>query len=85
MRSGDGLEHLDRARLGVGALALADHRAHAVAGHGAGDEDDVAVAARDAVAAVGERVDRQLELVAARDGRVCVGACHRPQRSGRRR
>ena len=60
------LDDLDRARLGVRALGLADDRADAVAGHGAGDEHDVAVVARDAVAAVGERVDRQLELVAAR-------------------
>ena len=69
-----GLEDLDRARLRVGPLALADHRPHAVAGHGAGDEHDVAVGARDARAAEGERVDRQLQLVAAlRPGRV-VGA-----------
>ena len=43
---GRGLEDLDRARLGVGALGLADHGADAVAGHGAGDEDDVAVSRR---------------------------------------
>ncbi len=63
---GRGLEHLDRARLGVGALGLADDRAHAVARHGAGDEDDVALEPGDAVAAVGQRVDGQLEHVAAR-------------------
>ena len=56
------LEHLERARLGVGALALRDDGAHAVAGHGAGDEDDVTLHARDAVAAVGERVDGEVEL-----------------------
>ena len=39
-----GLEYVDRARLGVGALGLGDHRAHAVAGQAAGDEDDVAAA-----------------------------------------
>jgi len=61
-----GLDDLDRARLGVGALGLPDHGADAVAGHGSGHEDHVAVVARDAVPAVGERVDRQLELVAAR-------------------
>ena len=59
------LEQLDRARLGVPS-GLADLRADAVAGHGAGDEDDVAVlAARDAVAAVGEAVDGELEDVPA--------------------
>ena len=62
---GAGLEDLHRARLGVGPLALADDRAHAVAGNGAGDEHHVAVDARHAGAAEGERVDRQLELVAA--------------------
>ena len=59
------LEHLERARLGVGALALRDDRAHEVAGDRAGDEDDVALEAGDAVAAVGERVDAQVELGAA--------------------
>ena len=80
------LEHLDRARLGVRALGLPDHRPHAVAGHGAGHEHDVAVAARDAVAAVGERVDRQLQLVAARrpglgggGGHPSTVACARPR------
>ena len=74
---GRGLEDLDRARLGVGALGLADDRAHAVARHGAGDEHDVAVAAGDAVAAVGERVDGELELIAARGaGRGCRGGGH---------
>jgi hypothetical protein len=62
---GRGLEDLDRARLGVGALGLADDRAHPIAGQRARHEDDVAVAARDAVAAVGERIDGQVELVAA--------------------
>jgi hypothetical protein len=33
MRSGDGLEDLERPRLAVVALALGDHRAHAIAGH----------------------------------------------------
>ena len=40
---GAGLEDLDRPRLGVGALALRHDRADAVARHGAGDEDDVAL------------------------------------------
>ena len=60
------LEDVDRARLRVRLLRLADLRAHAVARHGAGDEDDVAVlTARDAVAAVGEAVDGELELIPA--------------------
>ena len=63
---GGRLEDLDGAGLGVGALGLADDGADAVAGHGAGDEDDVAVlTAGDAVAAVGEAVDGELELGAA--------------------
>ena len=56
------LEDLDRPRLGVGALGLADPRPDAVAGDAAGDEHHVAVQARDAGAAEGERVDGQLEL-----------------------
>ncbi len=53
--------------MGVVALALVHHGAHAVAGDGAGDEHHVAVLAqpRHALAAVGERVDRQLQLLAA--------------------
>ena len=65
------LEHLERARLGVAALALRDDRAHEVAGDGARDEDDVALEAGDAVAAVGEGLDAQVELRAllgAREG-----------------
>ena len=64
---GTRLEHLERAGVGVGALALVDERAYTVAGDGAGDEHDVAVLAeaRDALAPVGERVDGQLELLAA--------------------
>jgi len=38
-----GLEHLQRARLGIGALALGDDRPHAITGNRAGDEDDVAL------------------------------------------
>ncbi len=61
------LEHLQRARVRVAALALVHDRAHAVAGDRAGDEHDVAAVAesRDALAAERERVDRQLQLVAA--------------------
>ena len=50
----------------VAALALVHHRPDAVAGDGAGDEDDIAVVAKpgNALPAEGQRVDRQLELVA---------------------
>src|ERR1019366_1357665 len=59
------LEHLERARVGVAALALVDHGAHAVAGDGAGDEHHIAALAetRHALAAEGQRLDLQLELV----------------------
>src|SRR3954471_17476987 len=60
-----GLDDLDGARLGVGALGLADDGADAIARHRAGHEDDVAVQARDAVPAVREGVDGELELVPA--------------------
>jgi hypothetical protein len=56
------LQHLERAGLGVGALALRDDRAHAIARDRARDEDDVALQPRDPVAAVGERVDLQVKL-----------------------
>ena len=45
MRSGDG-SRSSTARASAYALGLADHGADAVAGHGAGDEDDVAVPSR---------------------------------------
>src|SRR6202020_1089240 len=71
-------QHLDGARLGVGALALADHRADAIARDRALDEHDIAVQACDAGAAVRERVDPQLELVAAlRAGLFGFGRLHR--------
>ena len=57
------LEHLRRERLGEPALHLRHARAHAIARKPAPDEDDEAVQARDAVAAVGERVDLELELL----------------------
>ncbi len=60
---GTRLEYLDRYPFGVVALGPRDADAHAVAGDTAVDEDDVAVlAARDAVAAVREGVDGQLQL-----------------------
>ena len=63
---GAGLEDLHGAGVRVAALALVHDRAHAVARDRAGDEHDVAAVAqpRDALAAEGERVDAQLELVA---------------------
>ena len=60
------LKDLDRSRLGVGALGLRHDGEHAIARNPALDEHDVAVAAGDPGAAVGERIDRQLELIAAR-------------------
>ena len=44
-----------------------DDRAHQVARHRAGDEDDIAALAqaRDPLAAVGKRFDSQLQLLAA--------------------
>ena len=64
---GRGLEQLDEAGMGVAALALRDDGAHTIPGHAAGHEHDVTavVHAGDALTAEGERVDRQLELLAA--------------------
>ena len=64
---GPGREHLERGRLGEAALDLGDPRAHGVAREAAPDEDDEAVQPRDAVAAVGERVDVELELLTVAD------------------
>jgi hypothetical protein len=60
-------EQLDGARMRVGALALDDQRAHAVTGNGARDEHHIAAlaVARNPLAAVGERVDLELELLPA--------------------
>src|SRR5439155_12448510 len=60
---GPRFDHFRGDRLRVTALYLRDPRAHLVAGQSAPDEDDEAVEARDAVAAVGERVDLELELL----------------------
>ncbi len=60
-------DELGRGRLGEAALDLRHARADAVAGQPAPDEDDEAVRARDAVAAVGERVDVELELLPSLD------------------
>jgi predicted DNA-binding protein with PD1-like motif len=63
------LHELDEPGLGIAALALGHTSAHAVARDTALHEQDVAVEARDARAAVGERVHAQLELLA------LLGAC----------
>ena len=76
---GRGREDLDRARLGVRPLGLADHRADAVARQRAGDEDDIAVEAGDAVAAVGEGVDGEFELRPAGGPRRGRGRGHGPR------
>ena len=62
---GAGLQHLERPRLAVVALGLGDERTHAVAGHRALHEQDVAVGPGHPRTAVRERVDSQLELRAA--------------------
>ena len=63
------LEHLGRERLREAALHLRDARPDEIAGQPAPHEDDEAVQPRDAVAAVRERVDAELELVALLDRR----------------
>jgi hypothetical protein len=74
------LEHLHGACLGVAALGLVHAGADAVAGHGPLHEDDVAIEPGDAGAAVGERLDAQVELVAVAraDGLGRGGFGHRP-------
>ena len=69
-----GLDDLDRPRLRVRLLGLADDGADLVARDAAGHEHDVALAAGDAVAAVGEGIDREFQHVAARrPGESCRG------------
>ena len=71
-------QHLECGRLGEAALHLRHAGADGVARQPAAHEDDEPVQARDAVAAVGERVDVELELLTvARPGRPW-----RRQRSG---
>ena len=64
-----GREHLGRDRLGMTALHFRDAGAHGVTGKPGAHEDDEAVQARDTVPAEGERVDLELELLVACDGR----------------
>ena len=68
-----GNEHLGRDRLGVTPLHLRHARAHGVAGKPAAHEDDEAVEPRDAVAAEGERIDRELELLVSLHGAATQG------------
>ena len=56
-------DDLDRQRLRVVPLHVRHPRAHRVPGQAAADEDDEPVQAGDAVPAVGERVDLELELL----------------------
>ena len=79
------LEHVDGERLGVAALHLRHARADAVARQPAADEDDEAVQARDAVAAVGERLDVELELLVLVRARPSAQGTSEPGCSGRRR
>ena len=62
------LDDLERGRLRVAPLHLRHAREHGVAGQPAAHEDDEPVQPRDAVAAVGERVDAELELLPLGDG-----------------
>ena len=73
------LQELDQLGLGPRALRLSDPRAHAVTGNGAADEHHVAgLGARDTRPAIGETVNRQLELVAPSGTGTCccLGAFH---------
>ena len=66
-----GREDVDRERLGVIPLHLRHARANAVSGKAATHEDDVAVQPRDAVPAVCEGLDVELDDVVTPDG-----SCH---------
>ena len=64
-----GAEDLGRERFRMAALHLRHARAHAIAGKTTADEDDVAVQPCNAVAAVRERLDVELELFVSRHRR----------------
>ena len=68
-RCGPARDDLGRERLRVPALHLRHARAHAIAGQPAPHEDDEPVEPRDAVAAVRERLDVELELLILRHRR----------------
>ncbi len=85
------LEHLQRARVRIVALALVHHRAHAVAGDRARHEHHIPALAqpRDPLTAEGERLDLKLEHIAAlgarrgvRPGGVRLGSVVRDARVG---
>ena len=63
------LQHPSAVGLGKAAFHLRHPRADAVAGQATANEDDEAVQASDAVPAVGERVDLELELLPLPNGR----------------
>jgi hypothetical protein len=64
-----GREHLGRDRLGMTALHFRDAGAHNVTRKTGAHEDDEPVQPRDTIAAEGERVDLELELLVALNGR----------------
>ena len=64
-----GGEQLHRVGLGEGALRLGHARPHQIAGHAAAHEHHVAVGAGHPGPTVGERVDLELELLAALESR----------------
>ncbi len=63
-----GGHYLGDDRLGMAPLDLRHPRTHRVARKASPDEDDEAVEPRDTVPAEGERVDRELQLLASLDG-----------------
>ena len=71
-------EDVDRERLRVVPLHLRHACAHAVAGKAAADEDDVAVQPRDAVPAVREGLDVELDDVVTPDAATFVVALFKP-------
>ena len=84
---GRGVEHLDGVRAheplaGAGSVTRATHP---LAGEGVPHEDDLALVAGDAVPAVGDRGDVDLDLVADREAGCGVGSVISPRRGGRRR
>ena len=74
---GAGPNQLDHPGLGVGALGLADHGAHAVSRHSPLDEHDESVEPGDPGPPERQRVDVELELVPA-SGTLCRGLGFHP-------